>query len=262
MKKITLLKTAFLLFLCMCTSLFCKKEQAEPDTGKVPQTITPRIIKVLPHDSNSFTQGLFLHNGKLYESTGLYNESTMRITDTSSGTVILSHPLPPVLFGEGCALLDNRIFQITWQEQQCLVYSPENLLCIDTISYSGEGWGLTTYRSVFFMSNGTDTLYQRNASFHLIGKLPVTLNGKPLTSLNELEFAEGKIYANVWFSDYIFEIDPASGKVTRIIDCSSIVAEEKPSSDQAVLNGIAYDENSKTFFITGKKWKKMFVVKF
>jgi glutaminyl-peptide cyclotransferase len=224
-----------------------------------PPHLLPVLTDSLPHDTTSFTQGLFFSKNRLYESTGLYGKSTIRQLDTN-GTVLLSRPVDEQFFAEGCTFFGSSVYQITWQQQRCFVYSPEELLPVDTLQYTGEGWGLSANDSQFIMSNGSDTLYFRNSRFEIVRKLPVTNDGAPLERLNELEYARGYIYANVWFSDFIFEIDPETGAVERIIDCSELVAREAPASDEQVLNGIAYHEAANRFFLTGKNWKHIFIV--
>lgn len=256
--------SAITIFSCFITLTSCKTKLdviVQPKTVS-PATIRPHIIKTFPHDPTAFTQGLFLHNNHLYQSAGLYGSSRIQLIDTTDGTFTTPHSLDQIFFAEGLTLFNNKIFQLTWQEQTCFVYSLESLSCIDTLRYNGEGWGLTADESkkLFYMSNGSDTLFVRNQHFNVVRKIPVTLSGKPLTALNELEYANGCIYANVWFSDFIFEIELQHGVVTRIIDCSELVTKEVPASDQAVLNGIAFNAASNQFYITGKNWKNFFVV--
>jgi glutaminyl-peptide cyclotransferase len=254
--------TGVLLLIILClVSCDGKNEPGPPSATVTPARCLPRIVGTLPHDENAFTQGLCHDRGILYESTGLRGESSLRTLDTNC--IILSkQSLPENVFAEGCALLADNLYQLTWQEQQCFVYSLPGLSCIDTLSYSGEGWGLTTYNAQLIMSNGSDTLYFRDRGLNLLKKIAVTCDGQPLTRLNELEYvqARNRLYANVWYSDYVFEIDPRRGIVERIIDCSELVAREAPSSDECVLNGIAYIPENGRFYLTGKKWKNVFVV--
>ncbi len=251
-----------LLLTILCLVSCDGKNEPEPTGATVtPVRCLPRIVGTFPHDEKAFTQGLCLDRGILYESTGLYGESSLRTLDTNC--VILSkQSLSENVFAEGCALLADNLYQLTWQGQQCFVYSLPGLLCIDTLSYSGEGWGLTTCNAQFIMSNGSDTLYFRDRGFGLLKKIAVTCDGQPLTRLNELEYvqARNRLYANVWYSDYVFEIDLQRGIVERIIDCSELVARESPSSDQSVLNGIAFIPENGRFYLTGKNWKNVFVV--
>lgn len=250
------LKITTLLF---CAILFSISSNARSDIV-MPIICAPRIVRIIPHDKSSFTQGFFYRGGKLYESTGIYGESSLNVIDGSSGSVISKRPQNKRFFTEGCAFFEGSLYQITWKEHTCLVYSFPDLVCIDTLSYLGEGWGLTSDESNLIMSNGSDTLYFRNERMELIRMLPVTVMGEPLSHINELEYAAGKIYANVWSSNFIFEIDPESGTVGRIIDCKELVYNELPMSDEAVLNGIAYNPEEGFFYITGKNWKNIFVI--
>jgi len=247
-----------------CSFGFCSENRVPQDfksphttSGSVPK-IQPVILGTIPHDSAAFTQGLFYTDGVLYESDGLYGKSDIRRIDTT-GTVIQNQPVPDV-FAEGCALMGSRLFQITWREQTAIIYSMPSLKPEGTLTYDGEGWGLTSDGTVFIMSNGSDTLYFRDSEFKIQRKLAVTLDGKPLANLNELEFARGNVFANVWFSDYIFEISPQNGKVLRIIDCTNIINMEKPRSEQNVLNGIAFVPRGNYFYITGKNWNNYYKV--
>ncbi|MBN1308380.1 MAG: glutaminyl-peptide cyclotransferase [Chitinispirillaceae bacterium] len=250
--------------LCSLTLLACIvacKGKNEPDPHAIiaPARCLPRIVRTLPHDTAAFTQGLVFNGETLYESTGLRHQSSIRILDTN-GLLLALRPMSGAVFAEGCAVCAGNLYQLTWQERQCFVYTLPGLTCIDTLSYAGEGWGLTANGTQLIMSNGSDTLYIRDRRFSLIGRLPVTCGGKPLGRLNELEFARGCVYANVWFSDYLFEIDPQRGIVKRIIDCADLVAREAPSSEDHVFNGIAYHTESGLFYLTGKRWKTLFVV--
>lgn len=237
-----------------------KKQQVEPhpDFSSIPK-IKPSILRVIPHDTAAFTQGLFFHGGKLYESTGITGKSTMRIVDTN-GTIIQSTPVPEV-FAEGCALFANLIYQITWQNQVCIIYTMPDLKIAGALEYKGEGWGLTSDSNYLYMSDGSNNITVRNKDIKALRTIPITMAGKPLININELEMVGNTLYANVWFSDFIFEIDISKGTVTRIIDCSELVAKEASSDEQSVLNGIACDDKGQ-FYITGKNWKNMFVVNF
>ncbi len=254
------------LFLCLAMCSGKSVPPRHPDGSKPARStqvirLRPQIVHVLPHDPEAFTQGLCHDDGKLYESTGLYGRSSIRILDTL-GMVLKVNPLAPDLFAEGCALFQGDLYQLTWKEQRCLVYSPNDLTIKKTLVYEGEGWGLTSCGDRLIMSNGSDTLYFRNKDFRTVRKLAVTCEGTPLVRINELEYARGRIYANVWFSDYIFGIDPRTGLVDRIMDCSELVAREAPVSEDQVLNGIAFDTTTGMFFCTGKNWRNLFLVTF
>ena len=226
------------------------------------QTIVtqPKIIKRINHDQNAFTQGLEIYKNKIVESTGLYGKSTLRMLDTNG--VILKKISVDSVFAEGCTVFREKLYQLTWKEKSCFVYTPSDLKLKKRISYSGEGWGLAHDKTTIYMSNGSDTIYFRDSSFTVKRKLQVRFNGQPLRNLNELECANGKLYANIWYETAIAEIDLNSGAVTRLIDCSGVVAEERPSSQERVLNGIAYREKDSLFYITGKKWSHIYLVRF
>lgn len=249
-------KTESKLLIIACQIIFLAISVcAEPD---IP-AIVPRVVSILPHDPHAFTQGLEFKNGKLHESTGLYGMSSLRILDTT-GKIINSKAVPDV-FAEGCTIFNNHLYQLTWKEMQCILYSFPDLTIKGVKTYTGEGWGLTNDTKYLIMSNGSDSLYYRNTNFEIVKKLPITLKGIPLKNLNELEFARGHIFANVWYDNNIYEIMTSTGNVIRIINCNPIVEQEKIESDQNVLNGIAYIPLSDQFFITGKNWKHIYKVK-
>ena len=244
-------------FSLLCCLGACAGKQESSEKESSPGIIKPVIVASFAHDRDAFTQGLVFQNGKLYESTGLYDNSSIRILDTN-GVILKNAPVTGV-FAEGCSFLNGDLYQLTWRAGKCIVYTPE-LEVKGEYSYNGEGWGLTAYPSSLIMSNGSDTLYFRNSQMEVVHKLAVVNEGKPLTNLNELEFARGKVYANVWYSDFIFEISPSTGEVIRTIDCSELVGIEKPQSEQNVLNGIAFVPSTGLFYITGKNWRNMFLV--
>jgi glutamine cyclotransferase len=249
---------------CSVTCLFFAFWYLLPLSGcsnRTPPVISPEIAAEIPHDSTAFVQGLFYDAGRLFESDGLYGQSALRVLDAQSGVLLKHVPLDPRYFGEGCAKMGETVVQLTWREKTALTWSLADLSPGPTLLYGGEGWGLTGDGTVFYLSNGSDTIYVRNKNFTIVRKIPVSAKGRPVSKLNELEYGEGKIYANVWYSDSILEINPDNGRVERIIDCSELVKKEGPASSECVLNGIAYDTGTKQFYLTGKKWKKIFLVK-
>lgn len=193
-----------------------------------------------PHDSTAFTQGLLWHAGALYESTGQYGESTVRRVDPESGEVLAQVELPAALFGEGLARVGDRLVQLTWKEEKALIWSLEGLEPLGEFAYAGDGWGLCHDDHSLFMSDGTSRLSVRDPeSFEVRGQLEVSLAGRIVGGLNELECAQGWIYANVIGSDMIVRIDPSSGRISALIDASGLLdASERSQAD--VLNGIAY----------------------
>jgi glutaminyl-peptide cyclotransferase len=228
-------------------------------------TLTPHIINTYPHDSQAFTQGLLLHEGKFYESTGQYGTSSLREVDITTGNAIRNFVLDSQYFAEGLALVNDKLIQITWREGTAFVYDRETFNREATFNYEGEGWGLCYDGSDLYMSDGSDTLYKRNAeTFEVTGQFKVTQSGKGVTMLNELECVGDFIYANVWQTDTIIKISKENGMVVSEINASSLLSSEERAvlSEDAVLNGIAYNPEADTFYITGKLWPKLFEVKF
>lgn len=221
-----------------------------------------QVLRSYPHDRGAFTQGLVLHGGTLYESTGLVGQSTLREVELETGRVIRRTVVPPPLFAEGLALVGDRLIQLTWQNGRALVYDRRTFTRQAEMSYQGEGWGLCTAGDQLMMSDGSSALtVRRPADFGIVRTLRVTMDGRPLEHLNELECAEGSVYANVWMQDLIVRIDPASGRVTERIEVPPLLSPlERQGVD--VLNGIAYDAADRSFLITGKLWPKMFRVRF
>jgi glutamine cyclotransferase len=222
--------------------------------------VVPTVVRTIPHDTSAFTQGLLYADGRLYESTGKYGSSSLRILNPSDGSIISLKPVDKI-FAEGLALKDGRLVQLSWQEQVAIVYRISDFTIAKVFDYAGEGWGLTVVNSRYVMSNGSDSLFFRDDNFAIKGVKVVTLMGRPLFRINELEYANGKIYANMWYSTYIFEIDPESGVVIRTIDCTGIALENQSENQDAVLNGIAFNAESGTFYITGKNWPNMYEIR-
>lgn len=222
-----------------------------------------KVVGVYPHDPTAFTQGLLWDGGVLYESTGLYSRSTVRRVDPGDGTVLEKTFLDPNYFGEGLALVGDRLIQLTWKAGIAIVYELGGLQPVDQYGYNGEGWGLAYDGGErLVISNGSSLLTFRDPwDFRWRSTLEVFHEGRPVSHLNELEFAEGDLYSNIWGENTIARIDPESGQVTAMIDASGLLtAQEARMVD--VLNGIAYDPMSKTFWITGKFWPKIFQVVF
>jgi len=223
--------------------------------------VKPSVLRVVRHDPAAFTQGLVIVGDTIYESAGLVGRSSLRRVNPANGGIFTNVPIPDV-FAEGIAVFMGELVQLTWQDGLALRYDFPSLRAkTPAYKYGGEGWGLTNDSANFIMSNGSDTLYFRNGKFETMRKVPVTLDGKRLTRLNELEHARGYVYANVWYRDFIVEISPADGRVNRVIDCSELVRIENPASTENVLNGIAYCPRKDEWYLTGKNWKNLFVVK-
>ncbi len=234
------------------------------------QRLVPEIINVYPHDDNAFTQGLLLHDGVFYESTGLYGESDLREVEIETGEIVRLVDLPGEFFAEGLALVDDRFIQLTWQENAAFVYERETLELLGYFQYSGEGWGLCYDGTALFHSDGTENIDIRDPeTFQTQQIIEVTIDGVPVIMLNELECVGDHIYANVWQTTRILQIDKQTGAVTALIDAQNLedyVREELPDAivggTSNVLNGIAYNPESDTFYVTGKKWPLLFEVRF
>jgi glutaminyl-peptide cyclotransferase len=252
-KELFLLSTLyFLLF----TLVSCQQQAT---------TLTPQIINTYPHDDQAFTQGLVLHNGMFYESTGQYGLSSVREVEITTGNVNRIQILDSQYFAEGLALVNDKLIQITWREGRAFVYDLATFNRENTFSYEGEGWGLCYDGTDLYMSDGSATLYKRNPeTFEITGQIQVKQNGQTVTMLNELECVGEFVYANVWQTDDIMKINKANGNVVSEIDASNLLSNEERASlsEGAVLNGIAYNPEADTFYITGKYWPKLFEVRF
>ena len=215
------------------------------------------VVNTFPHDSNAFTQGLIYQNNSLYEGTGLYAASTLRKVDLESGTVLKIHYLDNNYFGEGITMWHDTIIQITWREHTGYVYIEQDTFqLVDSFSYTTEGWGLTHDDTCLIMSDGTARIYYLDPHTYIeVGHIDVVAETIPILNLNELEYIQGKIYANVWYSDSIAIIDPATGNVEAWLDLTGILA-----APPNVLNGIAYDQENVRLFVTGKLWPALFEI--
>ncbi|HML94668.1 MAG TPA: glutaminyl-peptide cyclotransferase [Thermodesulfobacteriota bacterium] len=220
------------------------------------------VVASYPHDPSAFTQGLLLEDGVLYESTGRRGQSSLRKVDLETGEVLRIRNLPGVYFGEGAAMAGDKIIQLTWRSQKGFVYDKHTFELLETFTYPGEGWGLTYDGRSLIMSDGTDVLrYLDPATLKETGKLEVYGENGPVKSLNELEFVEGEIFANIWGSDRIARVDPGTGRVKGWIDLSGILPEKDRKGGEDVLNGIAYDPGRKRLFVTGKLWPKLYEIR-
>jgi glutaminyl-peptide cyclotransferase len=222
------------------------------------------MVASYPHDPAAFTQGLVWHEGHLYESTGLYGASSVRQVRLEDGLVLMQQDLPDDLFGEGLALVDDRLVQLTWQAGDAYVWSLDAFdRALERFNYSGEGWGLCFDGARLVMSDGSDRLTFRDAqTFEVIGGVDVTFEGRPLERLNELECVGDRVWANVWFEDRIVEIDPSTGRVVSYAELGGLLSGEERSrlGRDDVLNGIAYRPGTGHFLVTGKRWPKVFEI--
>jgi glutaminyl-peptide cyclotransferase len=219
------------------------------------------LVKAYPHDKDAFTQGLEIADGYFYEGTGLVGKSSIRKVRLATGEVLQQKALPAPHFGEGITLFGGRLFQLTWQSGTAFVYDPATFRQLRSFKYTGEGWGLTHNQTHLILSDGTDQLrFIDPATFRETRRVRVTGVGQSLRNINELEWVKGEIFANVWMTDYIARIDPATGRLNGYIDLRGLMTPGTVGSD-AVLNGIAYDEKSDRLFVTGKLWPRIFEIK-
>jgi glutaminyl-peptide cyclotransferase len=219
------------------------------------------VKSTYPHDSGAFTQGLFFHQGFFYESTGLNGKSTLARKEVKTGKSLQEVKIPQEYFGEGIALLKNKIYQLTWKNETVLIYDARSFKEIRKIKYRGEGWGLTSDGRHLLMSNGSSTItFHETDSFKVVRKIHVRDGDTPVGQLNELEFIKGEIWANMFTQDLIVRISPENGKVTGWIDLSSLRSYLSRDANVDVLNGIAYDAKGDRIFVTGKYWPKIFEI--
>ncbi len=218
-----------------------------------------KVVKDYPHDMAAYTQGLFFHEGKLYETTGQYGTSSIRTIDLSSGKPILNKKLNAKYFAEGSVVLGNTLYILTWTNKVAFLYDAATLEYRKTVGYPREGWGLTTDGKQLIASDGSANLYFMDKDLKVLRKQTVTLNGRPLKNLNELEWIGGKVWANVYLTDMIAIIDPRSGKVEGTVDCAGLLPDELWTSATDVLNGIALDAAGR-IYLTGKNWPKLYQI--
>jgi len=220
-----------------------------------------RIVNTYPHDPRAFTQGLVFADGILYEGTGLRGQSSLRKVDLKTGNILRVRQLSAHFFGEGITIYGNRVIQLTWRAKVGFVYDRQTFQLLETFNYPTEGWGITHDGRSLIMSDGTSTLYFLDPqTFQEVDRLAVHTRDGPVSRLNELEYVQGEIYANVWKTDRIARISPQTGEVVGWIDLEGLLKPEDRNSRIDVLNGIAYDVENDRLFVTGKLWPKLFEI--
>jgi glutamine cyclotransferase len=271
-KKLPVFAFIVLLFSCHSNTSTPNEDPnlpvAQPNNIPAPQPITFTVDSVYPHDPKAFTQGLQFYKGRLYEGTGEFNQSTLRIVDIKTGKPEKEYLIPdPTIFGEGITIFKNKIYQLTWQSHKIFVYNLNDIMHpIATYNWSLEGWGLTNDGNNLIISDGSSKLYyvqpdETSKEMKTMKILTVADNTGELDSLNELEYINGYVFANRWYNDHIYKIDTSNGHVIGIIDLAGLLHQYDPNfqiPDSAVLNGIAYDSTTQKLYITGKDWPKMF----
>lgn len=270
MMVVAMLSVAGLSGLAIIRSDFTSPRRQSPLTGSASSADSDRkarqlsyeVVGAYPHDSSAFLQGLVWHDGGFYESTGLEGHSTVRRVEFPSAKIVKSISLASDVFGEGLTLVDNRLIQLTWKSHLGFVYDRETFALLREFSYDTEGWGITYDGTNLIMSDGSSVLTHLDpGTFQPGRKLQVTMNERPLSNLNELEFIEGEIWANVWRTDVIVRIDPKSGRVGSFLDLSGILPPGLRNGNEDVLNGIAYDKQAKRVFVSGKLWSRIFEIR-
>lgn len=225
-----------------------------------PRRYKVEVVKEYAHDRGAYTQGLFFHNGILYESTGQFGESTIRKVELATGRVTRRLDFSRKYFAEGSVVLDGRLYVLTWTNKVAFVYNAETLEYERSWSYPREGWGLTTDGKSLIASDGSARLFFMDPEFKLQKAITVKLNGRPVRYLNELEWIDGKIWANVYTTDMILIINPSSGEVEATVNCAGLLPDNLRNQDTDVLNGIAVDGHGK-IYLTGKNWPRLYEVR-
>ncbi len=243
-----------------------ESRDGEQTAGRITSLSAPvysyRIVNTYPHDQDAFTQGLVFENGAIYAGTGLYGKSSLRKVDLETGNILQIYELPARYFGEGITIFEDIIVQLTWKSNTGFIYDKRGFKLLRDFTYATEGWGITHDGKRLIMSDGTSALYFLNPeTFRIIGHIEVYDNSLPVNRLNELEYINGQIYANVWQTNDIAIIDPQSGQVSGWIDLSELAPSQYASTSIDVLNGIAYDTEKERLFITGKLWPWLFEIK-
>jgi len=234
-------------------------------SGQFRRSSTPhlsyRVVAEYPHDKNAFTQGLIVYQGMMLEGTGQQGKSQLRQVDLKTGRVTKGIALPARFFGEGITIADGELFQLTWKSRVCFVYDPQTLELKRTIRYPGEGWGLTFDGQSLIMSDGSSTLrFYDPKTFKLQKRIAVKDRNRPIKNLNELEYINGEVWANIWYEDKIIRIDPQSGKVIAWIDLKGLKPASLRFKREAVYNGIAFDAQAGKLYVTGKNWPKLYEI--
>ncbi|WP_037369310.1 glutaminyl-peptide cyclotransferase [Sediminibacterium sp. C3] len=265
------MRVGFLLIWLVLGAISCQSgAESETQGGEninivqEPANISYQIIKLYPHDTSSFTQGLEWYKDQLWEGTGMEMESKLLLTDYTTGKAVKKVKLPDNEFGEGITFFKDKIYQLTWQEHKVYQYNAKTLQVEKTFDWPYEGWGLTHNDTALIVSTGGSNIYWVDpTNFKIVKTLGITDNNGYVDSINELEWVDGFLYANKYLTDYILKIDPATGQVVGRMNLAGILQQtnQPVSTNTDVLNGIAYRPSTKTFFVTGKRWPAMYEIK-
>jgi glutamine cyclotransferase len=260
-------KARLLMVLGLSLTCFQCNASADHSTTKTPENAPVvkygyQVVNIWPHDPTAFTQGLLFSDGKLLESTGQEGRSSLRRVELQTGSVLQRVPVPEPYFAEGLTLLNGKLYQLTWQHQLGFIYDAQKLEPVGKFNYTGEGWGLTTDGHSLILSDGSNRIRFIDPDSFRVTKTIAVLDGQlPVNELNELEYVQGEIYANIWHDQRIVTIDPQTGRVTGWIDLSGLLQPGDVVDPEAVLNGIAYDQATNRLFVTGKLWPHLFEIK-
>lgn len=254
--------TKFVRFATLCfISIALSSFSNNPVLSQESKALGFEILQQLPHSETNFTQGLFFYEDSLYESTGQYSKSKLiRYKDDLHSELIVKS-VAPRYFAEGATDHQGTIYQLTWHAETAFAYDPRRLSEKDGFTYDGEGWGLTSDGEHLWISNGSNVINKLDTSGEVIETINVSFNGNPLDRLNELEWIDGKIFANRWYDNHIYVIDSESGAVLSHLDLQSIAAPELSVSGEHVLNGIAWNQKTETLWVTGKNWRNLYEIK-
>jgi len=248
------MRRLYLLISVFAVALLCCSCEAKVKEYKV------KVVKEYPHDTGSYTQGLFFHGGDLYESTGQYGSSTFRKVDLATGKALEKLDFNRKYFVEGSVVLGDNLYILTWESRVAFIYDAATLEYKSTYSYPREGWGLTTDGTSLIASDGSSRLYFLDGEYKLQRSVDVKMDGRPVRNLNELEYIDGKVWANVYMTDLIVIIDPSTGVVEAKVDCTGLLPVHLREQRTDVLNGIAFDPASRKIYLTGKYWKRLYEI--
>ncbi len=260
------MKTCVLVsLLCVVSLAACGGHSARGGQRSEPQAVARwgySLVASYPHDTEAYTQGLFWYDGSLWESTGEYGRSAIRRVDLETGSVEAQTRLPNEFFGEGAALLGDRIFQLTWMENRAFVWDPATLELTGQFTYRGDGWGLATDGTSLYMSDGSANVSVLDpATFRPTRTFQVRHEGELLRNINEMEWIDGRLWANIYLTNEIAVIDPSDGRVEALIDLSGLIAQLVITPSTDFMNGIAHDPSTGRIWVTGKRWDKLFEVR-
>ena len=258
----TLLLAVLIAGVIACSDSSTAKQAATQATAEEVPVYSYQVVNSWPHDVEAYTQGLVFHDGVLFESTGLRGASSLRRVELKTGKVKKKLDVAREYFAEGMTIFHDKIFQLTWQSQKGFVYDLKKFRQDGEFAYEGEGWGLTHDDQSLILSDGSNRIrFLDPTSFQVQRTISVYDNGQPLTELNELEYIKGEIYANIWKTNRIVRIDPATGKINAWIDMTGLHHQGSDANSENCLNGIAYDAEGDRLFVTGKRWPKLFEIR-